>query len=179
MRDARVHLMPYTHPHPEVCVAERGDAVGRPARRQVRPRHALRRRGRIGRLQRARHELGRRQRDRGRERSHHGPQRLRIVLNMHLADSRAGQGEHPLRYRGVRRLLQQQHAAAARARGRRPRRLGDRAQGRGGRHGRRRDRTHRAGATRSRASSAACSSRRTTGHRGRRRNARTSSTRAT
>ena len=87
MRDARVHLMPYTHPHPEVCVAERGHAVGWPARRQVRPRHAVRGRGRIGRLQRARHQLG----VANEIAAEHGRtmdrQRLRIVLNMHLADT--------------------------------------------------------------------------------------------
>ena len=83
---------------------QRGHAVGRSARRQVRPRHAVRRRGRIGGLQRARHELGRRQRDRRRARSHHGPAVVcGSCSTCTLPTPRAGQGEHPLRYRGVRR----------------------------------------------------------------------------
>ncbi len=145
-RRTHVHLMPYTHPHPEVCVASAvtpsggrlagkydlgmlcvaaGDSAGFSAldtnwavANEIAAEH--------GRTM---------DREPSADRAQHAPGR----------HARAGQGEHPLRHRGVRELLQQQHAAAARARGRRPRRLGDREQGRGGGHGRRRDRAHRAG----------------------------------
>ena len=44
MEGARLHLLPYTKPYPEVAVVSVDHAVGRAARRQIRSRHDLRRR---------------------------------------------------------------------------------------------------------------------------------------
>ena len=148
MRDAHVHLLPYTYPHPEVCVASAVTpsggrlagkydlgmlcvAAGEPAGFD-----ALDTNWPIAEEIAAEH---------GRD---HGPRRAsRIVLNMHLADTRE-QAKENIRF-GTKQFVDyfnNNHAAAARARRRRPGRLGHRAQDCGGRHARRRDRAHRAGA---------------------------------
>ena len=68
--NARAHLRPYTRPHPEVAVVERGHAVRRQAGRQVRSQHDLRRRDQSVRLRRAGGQLADRQRHRGRAGTH-------------------------------------------------------------------------------------------------------------
>ena len=147
MRDARVHLMPYTHPHPEVCVASAvtpsgGRLAGKydlgmlcVAAGESEGFSALDTNWAVANEIAAEHG---RTMDRG---------RLRIVLNMHLADSRE-QAKENIRF-GTKQFVDYFNNNMPRLHvpeGCRPRRLGDRAQGRGGGHRRRRDRANRAGA---------------------------------
>ncbi len=73
LTNARMQLLPYTKPYPEIAVASSVTPSGGRLAGTPRIRHVVRRRDESARLRRARHQLGRRAENRRRERPHDGP----------------------------------------------------------------------------------------------------------
>ena len=125
MEGARLHLLPYTKPYPEMAVVSADHAVGRAARRQIRSQHDLRRRDQPVRLRRAGDATGRS--------PAMSPPSTAAAMDpnaaaprrpdAHRRDPREGLRECPLRVRALSRLPEQQPAALYRAGRRGPARM--------------------------------------------------------